>query len=60
MIERFRIPHGKNDYAIILNPSEHEDERKQLISEGYLPCSRYQIRAKDSEDYGKTAELWVK
>ena len=53
MIERFRIDGGVNDYAIIQEPDNHEDERKLLISEGYQLWSRY---VKD----GKKEELWVK
>ena len=53
MIEKFRIDGGVNDYATIKEPDKHEDERKQLIDEGYLPWSRY---VKD----GKEEELWLK
>lgn len=60
MIERFRIEYGVNDYATIIEPTEHEDERKQLMSEGYIPMSRYKIKAEDSPNYGKTEELWLK
>lgn len=37
----------------IQEPDKHKDERKQLISEGHQPWSRY---VKD----GKQEELWVK
>lgn len=53
MIERFRIDGGVNDYAIIQEPDNHEDERNQLISEGYQPWSRY-------VEAGKKVELRVK
>ena len=58
MIKRFRIDDGKNDYATIIDPEEHEDERKQLISEGYQPWSRYKIQAE--ENFGKIEELFVR
>ena len=53
MIERFYIDGGVNAYATIQEPDKHEDERKQLISEGYQPWSRY-------INDGKQEELWVK
>ena len=53
MIEKFHIDGGVNDYATIQEPDNHEDERKQLTSEGYQLQSRY---VKD----GKQEELWVK
>ncbi len=60
MIERFRIDGGVNDYATIVEPTEHEDERRLLISEGYRPWSRYKIKAEENANYGKIEELWVK
>ena len=53
MIEKFRIDGGVNDYATIQEPDEHKDKRKQLISEGYQPWSRYVYD-------GKQEELFVK
>ena len=60
MIEKFRIDHGANDYATIIDPDNHEDDRKLLIDEGYLPWSRYTIKDKESENFGKTEELFVR
>lgn len=60
MIERFRIDNGKNDYATVIEPDNHEDERQQLISEGYYPWCRYKIQAEDSEYFGKTQELFIR
>ena len=53
MIEKFSIDLGVNKYATIQEPDKHEDERQQLINEGYQPWSRY---FKD----GKLEELWIK
>ena len=60
MINKFRIDGGQNDYATIIEPDNHENERQQLISEGYMPWSKYKIKAKESENYGKVEELWMK
>lgn len=60
LIKRFRIDCGQNDYATIIEPDAHEDERKQLIAEGYYPWCRYKIQAEKSEDFGKTEELFVR
>ena len=54
MIEKFHIDGGTNDYATIKEPDKHEEEREQLISEGYKPWSRY------IKEDGKQEELWVK
>ena len=53
MIKKFHIEVVANDYATIQEPDKHDDEREQLINEGYKPWSRY---VKD----GKEEELWVK
>ena len=60
MINRFRIEQGQNDYATIVEPELHENERQQLISEGYMPYARYTIKAEDNENFGKTEELFVR
>ena len=60
MIEKFRIDFGLNDYATITEPEKHEDERKQLIDEGYMPYARYKIKAEKSEKFGKVEELFVR
>lgn len=60
MIKKFRIDGGVNDYATIVEPDSHEDERKELISEGYMPWSRYKIKDKESEDFGKMEEIFVR
>lgn len=54
MIKKFRLDNGLNDYATIYGPDDHEEERKQLIEEGYIPWSTY-----FTED-GEQEELWVK
>ena len=54
MIKKFRLDNGLNDYAIIYGPDDHEEERKQLIEESYIPWSTY--FTKD----GEQEELWVK
>lgn len=41
MIEKWRLIGGLNDYATITDPEEHEDERRQLVNEGYTPLTRY-------------------
>ena len=61
MIEKFKIDNGVNEYATLIEPTE--EERKQLISEGYQPWSRYQSR--NPEHYGKenttfTVQPWEK
>jgi len=56
-IEYFSIDHS-NEYAAIIDPEEHEDERTRLMSEGYQPHSRYKTQL--GEDKGKTEELWVR
>ena len=60
MIKKFRLNGGQNDYATIVEPDKHEDERNQLIAEGYMPWSRYKIMTEESEDFGKIEELWLK
>ena len=60
MIKRFRLDYGQNDYATIIEPEKHDDERKQLIDEGYMPWSRYKIRTEGTEDFGKIEELFVR
>ena len=59
MIDKFRIEAGQNDYATIIEPEKHEDERKQLIGEGYMPWGRYKIKA-EGTDFGKEEELFVR
>ena len=56
MVKKFKIDNGVNEYATLIEPTE--EERKQLISEGYQPWSRYQSR--NPEHYGKEEELWIK
>jgi hypothetical protein len=60
MITKFTISGGQNEYATIVEPDKHEDERKWLLSEGYMPWSRYEIKAEGHKDFGKVEELWMR
>lgn len=51
---------GVNDYATVVEPDKHEDERQQLISEGYMSWGRYKVENEDRSDFGKIEELWMK
>ena len=57
-MEKFDLLSAK--YATVIEPEKHEEEREQLRIDGYIPWRRYTVLAKESENYGKTEELWMK
>lgn len=56
IIDRFRIDDGVNEYAVVIDITE--EDRNQLIAEGYQPWSRY--ISINPEHYGREEQLWVK
>ena len=56
IIDRFRIDQGVNEYAVVIDITE--EDRNQLIAEGYQPWSCYISR--NPEHYGREEQLWVK
>lgn len=56
IIDRFRIDQGVNEYAVVIDITE--EDRNQLIAEGYHPWSCYISR--NPKHYGREEQLWVK
>ena len=47
-----------NKYAFVIEPTEKE--KRELVEKGYTFYSRAVIQTKDSLDYGKVEEIWIK
>lgn len=47
-----------NKYAFVVEPTEQE--KRELVGKGYTFFSRAIIQTKDSIDYGKIEEIWIK
>ncbi len=47
-----------NKYAFVVEPTEKE--KRELVEKGYTFYSRAVIQTKDSLDYGKIEEIWIK
>lgn len=58
ILNKYRIEHGVNDYATVIEPTENDNE--QLTKDGYVRFSSFTIKDETSEHYGKYAELWIK
>ena len=48
-----------NEYVFVIEPIEHEETEK-LIQRGFVFWKREKISDKDSPDYGKYEQMWVK
>ena len=57
MIKKFKIEY---EYAIVVDPDNHEDERRQLFSEGYVSWKKHKIDNEFNENNGKIEELFYR
>ena len=49
----------QNEYVFVIEPVEREETDK-LIQRGFVLWKREKISDKDSPDYGKYEQMWVK
>lgn len=58
MIKYLETKNLINKYAFVVEPTEKE--KRELVEKGYTFYSRAVIQTKDSLDYGKVEEIWIK